>query len=116
MEDIVAVEVRLDTGERRYFLTWGRVQDAVDPTPLEALVLRHCGAFSLGGAPISAHVCPSLQAAAGQPYFYECFFAMCLEKVPHGAVGQQWIEEMEQAMAAGKELYYLGRPSADVPV
>jgi hypothetical protein len=28
MEDIVAVEVTLDTTEKRYFLTWGRVHDA----------------------------------------------------------------------------------------
>jgi hypothetical protein len=30
MEDIVAREVTLDTDEKRYFLTWGRVHDAVD--------------------------------------------------------------------------------------
>lgn len=29
MEDIVAVEVGLDTGESRFFLTWGRIQHRV---------------------------------------------------------------------------------------
>src|SRR5689334_14731603 len=72
MEDIVAVEVTLDTAEKRYFLTWGRVHHRVDPAPLEALLLRVGRAFDLGGAPVSARLCATLQEAAGQPYFYEC--------------------------------------------
>jgi hypothetical protein len=44
MDDIVAVEIRLATGENRYFLTWGRIQDAVEPKPLAELVLVMRGA------------------------------------------------------------------------
>lgn len=39
MEDLIAVEVRLADGQSRYFLTWGRIQQAADPGPVAALVL-----------------------------------------------------------------------------
>jgi hypothetical protein len=45
MEDVVAVRVDLVTGESRYFMTWGRIQDVVDPEPLEALVMRHASGY-----------------------------------------------------------------------
>ena len=34
MDDVVAVELGLGDGEPRYFLTWGRIQNAVDPAPV----------------------------------------------------------------------------------
>ncbi len=74
MENIVAVEVELENGQRRYFLTWGRIQDAVDPALLEQLVLRQSPRFSLGGKPIRARLCLSLQEASRESCFYECFF------------------------------------------
>ena len=110
MEDIVAVEVRLESGESRYFLTWGRIQDAVDPGPLEALVLRQCRKFALGGTPIAACLCPSLQEASKQPYFYECFFDMCQKITPFGPKYQQWRKRIAEAMEKGKGLWYLGKP------
>jgi hypothetical protein len=75
MEDVVAVEVELEDGARRYFLTWGRIQDAVDPGPLCALVLAVAPRFALGGTPAHARLCETLRQAAGSdaaPYFYEC--------------------------------------------
>lgn len=42
VEHVVAVEVALTDGGKRYFLTWGRIQDAVDPAPLCEVVLRFC--------------------------------------------------------------------------
>ena len=69
VEDVVAVAVTLETGERRYFMTWGRIQDTVDPEPLEALILEHASRVALGGTATSAEVCSSLAAAAAEPYF-----------------------------------------------
>jgi hypothetical protein len=60
MEDVVAVRVDLGTGESRYFMTWGRIQDVVDPEPLEALVMRHASGYDLGGEPARALVCFAL--------------------------------------------------------
>ena len=69
MEDIVAVAVDLDAGERRFFLTWGRIQDPVDRGPLERLILEQSTGFALGGKPLRAKVCSSLQVAADEPFF-----------------------------------------------
>ena len=109
MEDIVAVEVRIETGESRYFLTWGRIQDAVDPWPLAQVVLDRCRGFDLGGEPVSARVRWTLQPAANEPYFHECLFAMARKAAPTDDGFDAWRAEMDQQMRAGRELYYLGR-------
>ncbi len=111
MEDIVAVEVELENGQRRYFLTWGRIQDVVDPEPLEQLVLEQSTGFDLGGAAVSARLCLSLQEASREPYFYEYFFTMCQQKIPFGNRYDPWRKQMNKKMKQGKELYYLGRYS-----
>ena len=108
MEDIVAVEVRLTNGESRYFLTWGRIQHPVDPAPVEEVVLGSCENFALGGVAASAHLCDSLQAARDQPYFYECFFLMCQERIPFGPRYQAWKRRIAEAMEKGRQICYLG--------
>lgn len=108
MEDIVAVEVTLATDERRYFLTWGRIQDRVDPTALEGIILEHSTRFALGAIPTSAKLCPSLQAAKNETYFFECYFQMCQKPAPYGSDYEQWRSEMDHQMRSGKELYFLG--------
>lgn len=110
MENIVAVEVALENGEKRYFLTWGRIQSTVDTTSLESLIFEHSVKFALGGVPVRARVCQSLQEASREPYFYECFFVMCQEKIPFGTGYRQWKDSMATAMEHGKELYFLGAP------
>jgi hypothetical protein len=40
MDDWVALEVKTDSGRSGFFVTWGGIQDAVDPGPLEELTLR----------------------------------------------------------------------------
>jgi hypothetical protein len=87
MDDVVAVEVRLADGDLRYFLTWGRIQHAVDRQPLCDLVLQASRSFSLGGLPISARICTTLREAtesANAPYFYECYLSFCHKPVPAG--------------------------------
>jgi hypothetical protein len=108
MEDIVAVEVRLQSGENRYFLTWGRIQHAVDPEPLAALVLENSGRFSLGGTPVRARVLWSLHPATAAPSFYEYFFEMCREAIPPGPDHDDWRKAKAKAMDRGSEIWYLG--------
>jgi hypothetical protein len=108
VEDIVAVEVRLADGQHRHFLTWGRVQDAVDPKPLAEVVLRNAQRFSLGGEPISARVLPDLRPAASAPYFLECFFQMCQRPIPYGPDYDSWRERVAAEQEEGKALWFLG--------
>jgi hypothetical protein len=108
MENIVAVAVELENGDLRYFLTWGRIQDPVDPKPLEALILDQCHKFALDGRAKSARLCRSLQEAASEPGFYECFFDMCQEKIPFGEdTYPEWRVGMDRQMQSGKQIYYL---------
>jgi hypothetical protein len=115
MDNVVAVRVELTNGERRYFVTWGRIQDTVDPQPVETLVLRHSRAFSLGGEVMSAKVCPSLREAADSssaPYFFECLL-MFSAQVPVGDGYETWRKEREIAMEGGREIAYCGIPFPD---
>src|SRR5580698_3466218 len=114
MEDIVAVEVRLTTGENRYFLTWGRIQDAVDPAPLAAIVLDHVGRFSLGGEASSARVLWSLRAARDAPYFHEYFFEMAQRPIPDGDEYVKWKSRIDQAQRKGSEMWYLGHDAVPI--
>lgn len=54
MEDVIAVEVRLADGARRFFVTWGRIQDPVDPDPVCAVVMRFARGCGLGGEAVTA--------------------------------------------------------------
>jgi hypothetical protein len=109
VEDIVAVRATLETGEARYFLTWGRVMDAVDPGPIEKAVRNYCNHVDLGGKPISVELCDSLQMAAGERYFYEHFFKMTQKKIPVGPEYSAWAAEVANKIRSGREIYYLGR-------
>ena len=110
MEDLVAVAVQLASGEDRFFMTWGRIQDPVDPEPLEALILRRCSKFALGGEAVSARMCRSLQEAAGAPYFFEALFSFSQQPIPFGPRYEAWRKRMAERMEKGKELYFLGAP------
>lgn len=108
MEDIVALEVTTDIGRRTYFLTWGRIQDPVDPGPLETLAMRVVGKFATPGTPVRARVCDSLQEAREAPYFFEHFFGFCQKQIPFGDGYEAWRERMDERMRAGHEIASLG--------
>jgi hypothetical protein len=117
MDDVVAVEMRLASGQSRYFLTWGRIQHAVNPQPLSDLVLRASRSFSLGGTPVSARVCNTLREAAESPdapYFYECYLDFCHKPIPFGHAYIAWRAATDKAMQTGHEIAYCGRPSRPV--
>ncbi len=111
MDDYVAVCVQLKRNGRRYFLTFGRLFDAVDGTELEALVLKHSKSFALGGEPIKAEVCYSLADADNSPYFYECLMALVRHGPPQGAAKwKTWKQKMAEAIRNGEMLMYCGDP------
>ena len=110
MEDWVAIEVRTDAGGSGYFMTWGRIQDPVDPRALEELAVRAATRVSLGGRPASARVCTTLQEAAGQPYFFEALLTFSQTRIPYGEGYETWRQAKAKAMAEGHEFYFLGRP------
>lgn len=110
MDDVVAVSVTLDSGELRYFMTWGRIQDTVDGEQVVALVARHAKKFGLSGVVIGGELCASLRAAKDQPYFYESLLRFAREPIPFGPDYEKWRSAKASAMEVGKELYYLGRP------
>ena len=108
MEDIVAVAVDLENGDVRYFLTWGRIQNTVDPHLLEQVILAQSTRFAIGGKAVRARLCSSLQDAAQEAGFYECFFSMCQKRIPFGEkTYPKWRSEIDGKMRAGKEIYYL---------
>jgi hypothetical protein len=108
MEDIVAVEVTTDTGAVTYFLTWGRIQDQVDPEPLESLVMSVVGKFATPGTAMSARLCDSLQEASSAPYFFEHYFGFCQQPIPFGKGYDKWRSKMDKLMRAGKEIAGVG--------
>ena len=110
MDDVVAVEVRLSNGEIRYFITWGRLQSAVDPTAVEALVLDFSRRCALGGEAIEAHLCGSLRDACDEPYFYESLVTFAARYPRFGPRYKRWRKRMAKRMAEGHEIFYLGAP------
>jgi len=111
VDDVVAVEVELENGLLRYFVTWGRIQDRVDPQPLEALVLRHSRQFSLPAPAKSARVCGSLREAADSeaaPYFYECLLSLGRQPIPFGDGYEVWRADRAAAMEEGRGIAFCG--------
>lgn len=91
-------------------MTWGRIQDAVEPEPLERLIWERCRKFDLGGTPVRAYFCGTLREAVERPYFYEYLFMMGQEKIPFGRRYKRWRKGMNKKMLEGMELYYLRNP------
>ena len=111
---MIAVAVRPGDGRQRYFLTWGRIQDVIDPEPVCALVLRSSRSCSLGGAPVSARLCGTLREAADSadaPYFYEAFLAFASHPAPSDEGYPAWKAGVAERMEAGQDIWYCGQPA-----
>jgi hypothetical protein len=63
LDDLVALKVVFKSGETRYYLTYGRVHDAVDPRPIERAVRRYVDRPTRRVA--SVELCDTLAAASG---------------------------------------------------
>ena len=108
MEDIVAVAVTTDEGRVCYFLTWGRIQNSVDPEPLEQLIMDVAAHFKMPGNPVNARVCSSLQDARDAPYFFEYFFRFSQKRIPFGRKYASWRKRMDKRMRAAHEIAAVG--------
>lgn len=105
MEDIIAVRVKFEDGNTRHYLTWGRIQDAVDASEVERLVRR----FAEKRGPVAAcRICDSLQEATNTRYFFEQFHKLCATPIPFGSGYESWRAERAAAMQQGRELYDCG--------
>src|SRR5215469_14031149 len=100
MDHLVAIALELENGAKRFYMTWGRIQHPVDPEPLEQLVLRHSLKNDLGGTPLKARLCPTLQQASHAPYFYEALFTFSQTPIPLGDQYETWRSEERRV---GKE-------------
>jgi len=110
MDDIVAIKVRDSKAGVRYFITWGRIFDRVDPTSLELMVAKQASKFGLRHLR-TVVVCDSLQEASKARYFHEAVFRISQEKVPFGIrTYALWRDRMKRQMLAGRQLFYCGNP------
>jgi hypothetical protein len=117
MDDVIAVRVALENGEARYFVTYGRIQEAVDPEPVSAIVLNYAESCSLGGKPMSASVCTTLREAgesSSAPYFYECLIAIMTRLHKLGPGYDEWRATIaaEMGSSGGPHIAYCGNPLA----
>jgi len=113
MDSIIAVRVKLGSGADRYFLTWGDLgSNRPWPGDIERAVLKASARFALGGTPVAARVCDSLQQASGERYFYECLINM-QHQMPTSTSKKfpGWTTAMTAAVLHGDQLYYLGLPA-----
>jgi hypothetical protein len=115
MEDIIAVELTTTEGDVCYFVTWGRIQSAVEPEPIESLILKEAHRFAVRGTPAKARLCWSLQDARDAPYFYEALFYFCQQPIPFGPGYRKWRKRMDGRMRRGHELWFIGpsKPPTD---
>ena len=112
MDEVVAVAVTLEDGATRYFLTYGRIFDPVDTAPIEATVLQFASGCDLGGTPVSAEVCTTLQDASKEPYFFEALFEITRDSAsPSSRRYRRWKRKVAEGMSQGREIWFLGRPS-----
>jgi hypothetical protein len=111
MEDIIAIRVAFADQPIRHVLTWGRIQDAVDPKPVEQLAAAF---MSPRGIVSRTTVCDSLQEASQCPYFYEALFDMAQRRIPFGDGYEEWVRERDRAMREGREMWDCGAADPDV--
>jgi hypothetical protein len=113
MDDVIAVEVRLADGGRRFFVTWGRIQHPVDPDRVCAVVMRFARDCSPDAEPVAARLCSTLREAAESedaPLFYEALLSYSRQSIPFGDGYDAWREQVAEAMMRGQQIFYCGRP------
>lgn len=104
-EDLIAISVTLATGGTRYFMSFGKSFWRKSLNEICGIVLREAQGFALGGEPVSAQPCYSLQDASHSPYFFEQY-AYLVARLAQGDDDRIHDELMD-----GQHLYYLGKPS-----
>jgi hypothetical protein len=108
MDDIVAIKVVDHAEKKHFFLTWGRVFDAIDEEPLLAAIEANLSMWGVRKAR-SLEVCDSLQEAASERYFFEAFFMMSQERIPFGPKYKSWQASKRKRIKKGEDIRYLGK-------
>ncbi len=110
MDDIVAVKVRDSKVGVRYFITWGRIFDRVDPKSLESVIAKHVSNYGIANLK-AVTVCDSLQEASRARYFHEALFHISQQRIPYGTrTYAAWRAKTRKLMMSGKQLFYCGNP------
>ena len=108
MDDVVAIKATDSRGKHHFFLTWGRVFDRTNPQSLLDAVRASLPQFGLS-AVRRLETCATLQEACEQPYFFEALLSLAQQRVPTGRARTAWAANRRKKIAAGKDIYYLGR-------
>ncbi len=72
-------------------------------------MLRHAAGFDLGGTPVRARLCDTLQEARDEAYFFEALVSYASMPIPFGDEYDAWRSQIGSEMEEGRGLYYLGR-------
>lgn len=104
----IAIKAVDKSGRTHFFLTWGRVFDAVEDDSLLAAVRPNLSTWGVD-PDSSLEVCYTLQEAAAEPYFYEGLFGMAQERIPFGPKYKAWQSRKRKQITKGKEIWYLGK-------
>lgn len=114
MDTIVAVRASSPAHGGVYFLTWGRVQDAVDTAGIERVVSDYVVRSTDLRDVEQIEVCASLGEAANAPFFFESFFDMSQRRRPEkGWQLALWRRRTAKRMARGQDIWFLGLPRLD---
>ena len=116
MDDVVAVRLVMDDGSKRYFVTLGRIFDAVEPQRLLRAVAEHAKAYDLQGTVVEVSLCEMLREAADSseaPYFYEAMLAISRVPIPFGKNHAKWQRRTRKAIRRGQHMHYCGGPARD---
>lgn len=110
MDAIVAVRAKSRSHGDIFFLTWGRVFDAVDTAGIENLIADYAErSTDLRGDIEHIEVCRCLGDAASAPFFFESFFEMSQTRRPErGWRLTLWRRRVARRMASGREIWFLG--------
>jgi hypothetical protein len=102
MEDVVAIKATDSRGKRHFFLTWGRAFGRTDSKPLLDAIRPSLSQFGLSRIR-RLEICPTLQDASDQPYFFEALLFFTRQPAVSNVVRRRRI-------GSGKDIYYLGKP------
>lgn len=109
MEDVIAVSVSDRKRGVYAFLTWGRVYDSVDPSPLIAAFRRVLPRFGFSAVNRIA-VCYDLSEVQGYRYFYEGLLSFAVRMATEPYNSEDWQREQSTDEMLSRSVYMIGPP------
>jgi hypothetical protein len=109
MEDVVAIKLRDRKRGEWAVVTWGRVYDAVDETPLLDAIRRV--APQIGFPDLEhAEVCYHLGDVRDYQYFHEALLAFAARMAGEPYLTEAWKQQQRDDDALRRSIYLLQRP------